>query len=208
MAMRKTGAPQRFDAIAREVFAPLYPVMAGRILESCGMQEGHCLDLGCGSGWLGRALAQQSRFCVTYLDISEAMLELAENHAQGCGLAERTSTLCSDVHAIGLPDASVDLVISRGSFPFWNTPEKAVAEILRVLRPGGHAFIGGGFGNAEIKKEVFAKMALRDPQWQERIKRHSVPDAAKRLVAGVMALDASEIEITRDERGFMAHFVR
>lgn len=208
MAMRITGAPQRFDAIAREVFAPLYPVMAGRILESCGMQEGHCLDLGCGSGWLGTALAQQSRFRVTYLDISEAMLELAESHAQACSLAERAATLCGDVHAIGLPDASVDLVISRGSFPFWHTPEKAVAEIFRLLRPGGHAFIGGGFGSAEIKEEVFAKMALRDPQWQERVKRHSVPDAAKRLVEGVMALDASEVEITRDDRGFMAHFIR
>lgn len=208
MAMRTAGAPQRFDTIAREVFAPLYPVMAGRILESCGMREGHCLDLGCGSGWLGTALAQQSRFHVTYLDISEAMLELAGKHAETCSLAERTSTLCSDVHAIGLPDASVDLVISRGSFPFWSTPEKAVEEVFRLLRPGGHAFIGGGFGNAEIKEEVFAKMALLDPQWQARVKRHSVPDALKRLINGVMALDASAVEITRDDRGFMAHFVR
>jgi ubiquinone/menaquinone biosynthesis C-methylase UbiE len=208
MGMRSPEAAERFDAIAREVFAPIYPVMAERILGESGLESGRCLDLGCGSGWLGIALARQSRFDVSFLDASEAMLGLAEAHLKEADLWERSDLLCGDVHGIPLPDCSVDLAVSRGSFPFWEEPEHAAREILRVLRPGGHAFIGGGFGNAEIKKEVFGKMRERDPQWQERIQRHGVPDAMKRLVEGVMGLEASEVCITRDERGFMARFTR
>jgi ubiquinone/menaquinone biosynthesis C-methylase UbiE len=199
---------QRFDAIAREVFAPLYPVMAERILSESALESGHCLDLGCGSGWLGIALAEQSRFDVTFFDASEAMLGIAEEHLKSRGLTERSQMMHGDVHALALPDGSVDLVISRGSFPFWEVPEQAAAEIYRVLRPGGHAFIGGGFGNAAIRKEVFETMRRRDPQWQARIKERAVPSAMARLVEGVLALEASGVNISRDERGFMAHFVR
>ena len=208
MGMHSPEAAERFDAIAREVFAPLYPVMAERILGECGFKEGRCLDLGCGSGWLGIALARQSDFDVTFLDASEAMLNIAEAHLKKEALWERSDLLCGNVHTIPLPDCSVDLAVSRGSFPFWEEPEHAAREIFRVLKPGGHAFVGGGFGNAAIRKEVFGKMRERDPQWQERIKHHGVPGAMNRLVEGVMALEASEICITRDERGFMARFVR
>jgi len=208
MGMRNLEAARRFDAVAREVFAPLYPVMAARILDECGLDSGRCLDLGCGSGWLSIALARQSRFDVTLFDASEAMLSIAASHLEEAALRERSSLLHGDVHRIPLPDGSVDLAISRGSFPFWAEPERAVAEVFRVLRPGGHAFIGGGFGNAAIQKEVFEKMRGRDPQWQERVRRDSVPDAMKRLVEGVLDLKASEVAITRDARGFMAHFVR
>lgn len=208
MGMHSPEAAERFDTIATEIFAPLYPVMAERILNESGLREGRCLDLGCGSGWLGIALARQSRFEMTFLDASEAMLRLTEKHLKAHGLFERASLLRSDVHAIALEDASVNLVISRGSFPFWHTPEKAAAEIYRVLRPGGHAFIGGGFGNARLKEEIFAKMRECDPLWQERIRHHGVPDAMARLINGVEALEATETEITRDDRGFMAHFVR
>ena len=34
-----------FAMIANEVFAPVYPVIAGQILERCQVREGLCLDL-------------------------------------------------------------------------------------------------------------------------------------------------------------------
>jgi SAM-dependent methyltransferase len=46
-----------------------------------------------------------------------------------------------------LPDNSADLVVSRGSIFFWDSPAKGLQEVYRVLRPGGHAYIGGGAGS-------------------------------------------------------------
>jgi len=208
MGMHDRNAAERFDATAREVFAPLYPVMARRILDESAKTDGRCLDIGCGSGWLGIALAQASDLHVTFCDVSEVMLELAGGHLEASGLAERGRCVAGNVHALPFPEASFDLVVSRGSFPFWGEPEKAAAEIFRVLRPGGVACIGGGFGNREIHEEVVRKMRERDPQWQERVKRGSVPRAVPRLIEGVLALEAEAVTITRDERGLMIRFGR
>ncbi len=45
-----------------------------------------------------------------------------------------------------MPDESVDVVVSRGSFYFWQDRAKGLREVRRILRPGGHAMIGGGLG--------------------------------------------------------------
>lgn len=206
--MNRPEAAARFNTIATEVFAPLYPVMAERILNESGLQSGHCIDLGCGSGMLGIALGKRTAFEVTFFDRSPAILAYAEQHIQESGLMERSRLVCGDVHAIEYADASIDLAISRGSFLFWENPEAAVAEIFRILRPGGHAFIGGGFGNAPIRERILSTMNARDPQWQARVRNDSVPNAMERLIRGVMALEHADITVTRDERGFMAHFKR
>lgn len=208
MAALEHSAAERFDAVAREVFAPLYPVMAGRILTESGLDTGQCLDIGCGSGWLGIALARQSEMELTFCDASETMLEIADGHLAEAGLETRSRCVQGDVHDLPFETAAFDLVISRGSFPFWERPEQAAAEIFRVLKPGGTAFIGGGFGNREIQREVFKKMEARDPQWQERIKRHGVPRAVPRLIEGVLSLEAKDVAVTRDERGLMIRFGR
>ncbi|MBC7343666.1 MAG: methyltransferase domain-containing protein, partial [Clostridia bacterium] len=41
----------------------------------------------------------------------------------------------------------------QGFGVFWENLEKAFKEIHRVLAPGGIAYIGGGFGTSELKKE-------------------------------------------------------
>ncbi len=47
----------QFDQIAREIFAPIYPVIAEQIVRKTGITAGQCLDVGCG-GYLGMALAK------------------------------------------------------------------------------------------------------------------------------------------------------
>ena len=63
----------------------------------------------------------------------------------------------SDVHTIPLADGSVDLVISRGSIPFWKEPETALKEIYRLLSTGGKAYVGGGKGSPEIRDLITAR---------------------------------------------------
>jgi SAM-dependent methyltransferase len=87
------------------------------------------LDVGAGTGKLTRVLAQRYGrvIAVEPLDGMRAILErvvpAAESHA---GSAE----------AIPLPDASVDGVLAGQAF-HWFANDRAVAEMARVLRPGG-----------------------------------------------------------------------
>ncbi|OGE78109.1 MAG: hypothetical protein A2751_03020 [Candidatus Doudnabacteria bacterium RIFCSPHIGHO2_01_FULL_46_14] len=48
--------------------------------------------------------------------------------------------IVGDIHAIPLPDASVDAVLCNAVLEHVEEPGKAVAEIHRILKPGGKAF--------------------------------------------------------------------
>ena len=121
--------PQSFDRIVREVFAPIYPVIAGQIVEKTSIVSGRCLDVGCGTGALGRAIAKLSNLHVTFFDQSIEMIQLAMDYAYEEDLIHRSDFLIGDIHNINLTNESIDIVISRGSSPFWEDWHKAYSEI-------------------------------------------------------------------------------
>lgn len=147
----------RYDETARGINAPMYDYYAGKIKEKTGITKGVCLDVGSGGGYLGLSLAKITDLDFIFLDISPLALEKAERHIAEDGLKARAKTLLADVHSIPLPDGSVDIVISRGSIPFWKDPVKALKEIYRVLAPGGKTYVGGGRGTPEIKAQIDAR---------------------------------------------------
>jgi len=148
----------RYDETARGINAPMYDYYAQKIKEKTGITKGVCLDVGSGGGYLGLALAKITDLDFIFLDISADALEKAKLHIVEDGLGKRAKTLLADVHGIPLPDESINLVISRGSIPFWKDPAKALKEIYRILAPGGKAYVGGGRGTPEIQKQIAAKM--------------------------------------------------
>ena len=95
-----------------------------------------CLDLACGTGDLSRMLADRYPYGqIIGIDLSREMLELAAAN----GGTPHLSYLQGDMHALPLASGSCDLV--TGSYALRNAPDLdcALAEISRVLRPGGHA---------------------------------------------------------------------
>ncbi|CQR72433.1 Demethylmenaquinone methyltransferase [Sporomusa ovata DSM 2662] len=153
---------KKYDEIAREVFAPIYPVIAEQIKRKTGIIKGTCLDVGCGSGYLGMALAKITDLTICFFDQSEEMLELVTRKISDNGLTAKARTLLGDVHAIPYSDQSIELVISRGSIFFWEDRSRAFREIYRVLTPGGMAFVGGGFGTPELKMEIIDRIEERN----------------------------------------------
>ncbi len=149
---------RKFDAIARALFARVYPIIAKQIKERTGIVRGACLDIGAGGGYLSIALAAITDLRITLLDTSARTLQIAAKNIADNGLEGRLSLVRGDVHRIPLPDNTIDLAISRGSLFFWRNQETAFREIHRVLSPEGVAYIGGGLGNgrlaAQIKKEM------------------------------------------------------
>ena len=128
-------------------FMPVYRYLARQIALDYASGRRDCLDLGCGEGQMTVELAQVTDLEVTGLDVEPEVLELARRYAQECEIDDsRIHWVCADAHSLPYPDNSFDLVVSRGSMPFWRDHAQAMREILRVLRPGGLAFIGGGCG--------------------------------------------------------------
>ena len=95
-----------------------------------------CLDLACGTGDLSRLLADRyPHGRIIGLDLTREMLALAAAR----GGPTRLGYLQGDMHALPLASASCDLV--TGGYALRNAPDLdcALAEVARVLRPGGQA---------------------------------------------------------------------
>jgi ubiquinone/menaquinone biosynthesis C-methylase UbiE len=88
------------------------------------------LEVGCGTGMILKEIAPFTRSAVG-LDISRGMLEHARN--RGLNVVEGSAT------DLPFPDASFDAVYSFKVLAHVEAIEKAMAEVARVLRPGGRA---------------------------------------------------------------------
>jgi ubiquinone/menaquinone biosynthesis C-methylase UbiE len=96
------------------------------------------LDYGCGPGDLARRLVERGAGEVVGIDISEAEIEEARARAAAAGMADRARFLVADAHRTGLPDSSFELILGIAILHHLEL-EKALAEIRRLLQPGGRA---------------------------------------------------------------------
>lgn len=100
------------------------------------------LDLGCGSGFhlpLFAGLVGPSGG-VTGVEPHPPLVEAARRRVASMPGAGRPRVLAGSAQAIPLPDDSVDVVHARWAFFFGPGCEPGLAEVARVLRPGGTAF--------------------------------------------------------------------
>ena len=105
-----------------------------RLADLSGVKDGMAaLDLACGTGDIAFELARRGA-SVTGLDLTLRMLQLARAKA---GAGRRVRFVTGDMMALPFPDRSFDLVTT--GYGIRNVPriEPALAEIARVLRPGG-----------------------------------------------------------------------
>ena len=95
------------------------------------------LDLGTDTGFLARIILKQG-FKVLGLDLSKSMLDVARKKASNAFLVR------GDAENIPLKDSSVDLIVSR--WVLWTLPHpwKALAEVVRVLKPDGRVMLCDG----------------------------------------------------------------
>jgi ubiquinone/menaquinone biosynthesis C-methylase UbiE len=97
------------------------------------------IDVGAGTGTGTLALARQLPDAdVIALDVDEEMLRHLEDKARASGLADRIRTVQADLDQ-AWPDglANADLVWAANSMHHMGDPARAVAQIYRILRPGG-----------------------------------------------------------------------
>src|SRR5438132_8244857 len=99
------------------------------------------IELGCGPGFYSRKLARRfPQIAVTGVDRSESQVRSARQRAVAQNV---NNCIFERVNALALPsaDASFDILIASRIFTVLPEHERAVAEMFRVLKPGGRCFI-------------------------------------------------------------------
>jgi ubiquinone/menaquinone biosynthesis C-methylase UbiE len=136
-ALERTG----FNRIATRYAdgAPLRASLQTALLDAARLTPGeHVLDLAAGPGLLARDAARQvlPDGWVLASDIAESMLAEGQRRAADEGLPDLLAAACDAEH-LSFADARFDAaLIGLGLFIF-PEPEKALAELHRVVRPGG-----------------------------------------------------------------------
>lgn len=117
-----------------------------------------CLEIGCGIGRLMKALAPRCRR-VTGVDLSEKMVAWSREYLAQVANAE---VRLNDGRTLGgIADASIDFVYSHLAFQhitLFEVIEEYLAEIRRVLRPGGYCRIQNWRDAAKPVMESFKDM--------------------------------------------------
>jgi SAM-dependent methyltransferase len=118
------------------------------------------IESACGTGLVSRALAGRVG-SVTGVDLTPAMLEQAKSGAADEGI-ENAGFSAGDATALEFPDGSFDGGVTRLSLHHIPVPGRAIAELARVVRPGGSVIVGD-----LVADEADGEGAL----WREEIER-------------------------------------
>lgn len=153
--------------------------------------DDHVLDIGCGPGTAARIAAGPAGR-VSGVDPSEPMLRLARLLTRGTGQRAPIEWIAGGAEALPLPDRSVTVCWSLASVHHWPELEPGIAEVRRVLQPGG-LFLAlekvvepGATGNAshgwtDAQAKLFASM-LTQRGFDEATVDHRVSGRRRQVV--------------------------
>ena len=97
------------------------------------------IDLACGPGTYTRPLAARVRHAIG-ADLTPAMVEKARAEAARDGITN-IEFVCADIYALPFADGAAGIVSCGYAFHHMTDPARALAEMARVLQPGGRMAI-------------------------------------------------------------------
>ena len=135
---------KRFPAVVELMQKLLYGRRVRRVERLHGDRKGRVLDVGCGPGFLLKRF-QQSGWDAQGTELSE---HSAAHARQTLGLPIHTGDLAS----ARFPDAHFDAVVLWHVLEHVPCPQGTIAEVARILRPGGVLLVGvPNFGSWEAR---------------------------------------------------------
>jgi SAM-dependent methyltransferase len=136
-ALEVTRKQHFYDGIADSFDAIMNPydlrrrlrIVCHDLLHADEMDGRRVLDVGCGTGWFSREI-ERAGGRVVALDIG---LKLLEKTGEKCAAARVAGDACR----LAFADHSFDIVVSSECIEHTVDPRQALAEMCRVLKPGG-----------------------------------------------------------------------
>jgi len=129
----------------RIIFGPIQRTLLQLAAEQVN-RPGAILDVGCGTGKLLKSA--EARFPGAKLVGVDAAIEMVK-YAQASNPTGTIHFQQAMAEELPFPDASFDLVFSTMTFHHWSNQTKGMAEVARVLTPGGRwllaDFVASGF---------------------------------------------------------------
>ena len=163
----------------REMWASFAPTatfttpVAAHLVRFSGLKAGDAvLDVGCGTGVVA-VTAARAGATVSGLDLTPALLADARMNGEIAGYPDIAWTE-GDAENLPYADASFDVVLSQFGHMFAPRPQAAVAEMRRVLKPGGRIafatwppehFVGRMFAFVGRNSPPPPPGAAPPPQW-------------------------------------------
>ena len=185
-----------FLHIANTVLAPVYGPLAEQIVAEYNLatKQGIGIDVGSGPGHLIIEFCKRTRHMEWInADIDPHFFPFFLKAAEEAGVRHRVRAEQADAQAMPFADSYADIVVSRGSFQFWQNRRQAFAEIYRVLKPGGIALIGRGF-SPNLPVETARKIRAKQRQ-SGKLPRYDVAGTAAELRGIMQALGIEDHRI-------------
>ena len=207
---RKKLLKTQFDRQARK-FNDWSPARNLRYLQECfdsiGMsKEDELLDVACGSGTFAVFCAKKIR-SVQGVDISEGMIELAQQQAH----AEQLTNIrfqCHDVEEnLPYPDHAFSVVISRSAFHHMTDYAGVFHEMVRCCRPAGRLSIEDIIAYENPHMNAFIETMDReiDISHHARVPRAAIRDLFDRHNVDILGIYDIETEFDCEEYQSHAH---
>ncbi len=144
------------------------------------VEGGRVLEVGCGRGVGVKIILERfGAAAVKAFDLDPKMIERARRHLAAYGLA-RVQLSVGDVTAIKAGDATFDAVFDFGAIHLEPNWTKAVAEVRRVLKPGGRFFFEWVTSSVlrlpyPLVTEAFGRMEAHGPgQLMQELERRGI----------------------------------
>ena len=133
-----SGLPRRYDALAEVLsFGQNGRWRAALVARIATAEPTRILDVATGTAGVAIALARRTGAQVTGVDISESMLVRGRERVREAGLESRISLQAGRAEELPFPDGSFDAVSFTYLLRYVRDPAATVAELARVMRPGG-----------------------------------------------------------------------
>jgi len=154
------------DTLFKELnrlWEPIRPFLTRQVQELYGRRDGNILEIGPFSGLIFVLAQKKVGQTFSIAAFPQAAIPMFRREARNHGLEDRVRIIESNRSLMGIADESIDLAIFRGALFFPSLFRVDFEAIYRVLRTGGIAFVGGGFGK-HTPAEVISKIGKRSEE--------------------------------------------
>lgn len=144
--------------LAEDIFHPGGVELTRKTIAAMNLPAGAAIaDLGCGTGTTAMMLARDYDLRVSAVDISAASIERAVERLNS--EPDTVRFYRADAHELPFKDSELDGIIAECTFSLFRQQQAVLAEISRVLKPGGKLAVTDMATNGTLPDDIAAVLA-------------------------------------------------